>query len=59
MVTQDSAFHKCTMNTAHQIELFVIPDFQETEGRNLGGVGGRWEGERILHTTKSILDGFS
>ena len=46
------------MNTADQIELFVIWDFQETVGQSAGGWVG--VGERAPHTPKwcrSILNG--
>ena len=45
------------MSTAHQMKLFVIPDFQKTEGRKMGAGGGGLEGERAIHITK-YLDQF-
>ena len=37
MVIQGSTWYKCKVNTAHQMELFVMWDLQETEGWNVAG----------------------
>ena len=58
-VTWGSTFHKCKVNTAHQMELFVIRVSKRPRGRMCKGrlEGGGGEGEHILLTPK-YLDQF-
>ena len=46
-----STCHKCKVNTAHQMELSVIPDLSLWLCKRLGGGGGGGTGHHILLNT--------
>ena len=48
MATGRSTFHLKKASTAYQLELFVINNFQETEGQNALGAG--WGAKRGPNT---------